>query len=204
MKKRIIFILIAVLAVSFTSSSYAGLKKIKKNVKDAVTNDSKKKDKKDKKALADEKKIAPVSGNVVLAKGLQISWCGRDVKDNGSVTIPGLQDLTLPVKNGKFDLTLPASPVFGDEWGLNQQSGFAELDFGDAKVNQFVIIYFENSNTNGSREETAGGRGGLDFRIFYSDKDVTGTINGEAVTLKKGWNIVGDKKAVTASLMCTG
>lgn len=201
MKKRIIFILIAVLAVSFTSISYAG---IKKDLKKAMTNDSKKKDKKDKKAVADEKKTAPVSGNVVLAKGLQISWCGRDVKDNGSVTIPGLQGVTLPVKNGKFDLTLPASPVFGDEWGLNQQSGFAELDFGSAKVNQFVIIYFENSNTDGSREETAGGRGGLDFRIFYSDKDVTGTIDGEAVTLKKGWNIVGDKKAVTASLMCTG
>jgi len=198
MKKRIIFILIAVLAVSFTSTSYAG---IKKDLKKAVTNDSKKKDKKNQKALADEKKTVPVSGNVVLAKGLQISWCGRDVKDNGSVTISGLQGLTLPVKNGKFDLTLPANPVFGDEY---QQSGFAELDFGSAKVYQFVIIYFENSNTNGSREETANGRGGLGFNIYYSDKDVKGTVNGEPVTLKKGWNIVGDKNELNASLMCTG
>jgi hypothetical protein len=201
MKKRIIFILIAVLAVSFTTTSYAG---IKKDLKKVMKNDSKKKDKKDKKALADEKKTAPVSGNVVLAKGLQISWCGRGVKDNGSVTIPGLQDLTLPVKNGKFDLTLPANPVFGDEWGLNQQSGFAELDFGSAKVNQFVIIYFENSNTDGSREETANGRGGLGFNIYYSDQDVKGTIDGKPATLKKGWNIVGDKNELNASLMCTG
>lgn len=198
MKKRLIFILIAVLAVSFTSAGYAG---IKKDLKKAMSNDSKKKDKKNKK---DEKKPAPVAANVVLAKGLQISWCGRDVKDNGSVTIPGLQGVSLPVKNGKFDLTVPANPVFGDEWGLNQQSGAVEMSFGTAKVYQFCIIYFENSNTDGSREETAGGRGGLDFRIYYSDKDVTGTIDGEPVTLKKGWNIVGDKKAVTASLMCTG
>lgn len=201
MKKRIMFILIAALAVSFSSVSYAG---IKKDLKKAVTNDSKKKDKKDKKSLADEKKTVPAAGNVVLAKGLQISWCGNDVKDNGSVTIPGLQGITLPVKNGKFDLTLPVNPVFGDEWGLNQQSGFAELDFGTAKVNQFVIIYFENSKTDGSREETANGRGGLGFKIYYSDKDVTGTIDGEPVTLKKGWNIVGDKNELNASLMCTG
>jgi hypothetical protein len=201
MKKRIIFILIASLAVSFSSVSYAG---IKKDLKKAVTNDSKKKDKKDKKSLADENKTAPAAGNVVLAKGLQISWCGNDVDDNGSVTIPGLQGVTLPVKNGKFDLTVPSNPVFGDEWGLNQQSGFAELDFGTAKVYQFRIIYFSNSNTTKSREEKADGRGGIGFSIYYSDKDAKGTINGEPAALKKGWNIVGDKNELNASLMCTG
>jgi hypothetical protein len=188
MKKRIIFVLLAVLAVSFSSNSYAGFKKIKNDVKDAVKKDDNKGD----------------SKNVVLAKGLQISWCGRDVKDNGSVTIPGLKDLNLPVKNGKFDLTVPAKPVFGDEWGLNQQTGFAELDFGTAKVYQFVIIYFSNSNTAGSREEKADGRGGLPYNIYYSDKDVKGKIDGKPVTLKKGWNIVGDKTELKASLMCTG
>ena len=192
MKNRIIFLLIAVLAVSFSSTGSTAPKFLKK-AKEKITGKNEKK-----------KAPAAVSANVVLAKGLQISWCGNDVTDNGSVTIPGLKDLTLPVKNGKFDLTLPSTPVFGDEWGLNQQSGFAEMDFGSAKVYQFVIIYFENSNTNGSREETAGGRGGLGFNIYYSDKDVKGTINGEPVTLKKGWNIVGDKNELNASLMCTG
>jgi len=187
MKNRIIFVLIAVLSVSFASTGSTAPKFLKK-AKEKITG-------------KEEKKKAPVSKNVVLAKGLQISWCGNDVKDNGSVTIPGLKDLTLPVKNGKFDLTVPANPVFGDEY---QQSGFAEMDFGSAKVYQFVIIYFENSNTNGSREETANGRGGLGFNIYYSDKDVKGTINGEPVTLKKGWNIVGDKNELNASLMCTG
>jgi hypothetical protein len=196
MKKGIILVLLAILAVSFSSTGYAGLKKFKDDVKGAVTKD-KKKDKK-----KGNKKEDPQ--NVVLAKGLQISWCGRDVKDNGSVTIPGLKDFTLPVVNGKFDLAVPANPVFGDESELSQQSGFVEMDFGTAKVNHFRIIYFSNSNTSGSREETANGRGGLGFQLYYSDKDAKGTIDGQTVTLKKGWNIIGDKNDLQASLMCAG
>jgi hypothetical protein len=78
------------------------------------------------------------------------------------------------------------------------------MDFGTAKVYHFRIIYFSNSNTSKSREETANGRGGLGFQIYYSDRDVKGTIDGNPVTLKKGWNIVGDKNNLETSLMCTG
>lgn len=135
---------------------------------------------------------------------MQISWCGNEVADDGSITIPGLEGVTLRVKGGKFDLVVPANPVFGDEWGLNQQSGFSELDFGSAKVNSFRIIYFSNSNTSKSREETADGRGGLPFSIYYSDSDIKGTIDGQPVELKKGWNIIGDKTQLEVSLMCAG
>lgn len=199
MKKRIIFVLITILTVSFSSTSYAGWKSLKHKAKDAVT-------KKEKAApvVANEKKAAPVSKDIVLAKGLQISWCGNVVKDNGSITIPGLKDLTIPVKNGKFDLTVPVSPVFGDEWGLNQQSGFSELDFGTVKVYSFRIIYFSNGNSSKSREEKADGRGGLGFSIYYSEKDVKGSIDGKPAEFKKGWNIVGDKKDSEVSLMCAG
>lgn len=179
MKKRIIFVLIAVLAVSFSSTVFAAKKTA---AKPAVT-----------------KKSAPV----VLAKGLQISWCGRAVKDNGSVTFPGLKGVTLPVKKGKFDLIVPSIPVFDDE-GLRTQSSVRELDFGTAKVYQFLIINFENSNTKKSREEKAEGGGGLSFSIYYSDSDVKGTINGEPAALKKGWNVVGDKKNLKAEIGCRG
>jgi hypothetical protein len=197
MKKSIIFVLIAVLAVSFSSPGSSAPKFLKK-AKDKITGKDDKKKKENKAAPV------PLSKDVVLVKGLQISWCGNEVEDDGSVTIPGLKDVTLPVKKGKFDLTLPSTPVFGDEEGLNQQSGFSELDFGSAKVYQFRIMYFENSNTTKSREETAGGRGGLPFSIYYSDSDVKGTIDGTPVELKKGWNIVGDKTVLEASLMCAG
>ncbi|GEM_PF-1931642 len=195
MKKSIIFIMITVLAVSFASTGSTAPKFLKK-AKDKITG----KDDKKKK----ENKAAPVAKDTVLVKGLHITWCGSEVEDDGSVTIPGLKGVTLPVKKGKFDLTLPSTPVFGDEEGLNQQSGFSELDFGSAKVYQFLIMYFENSNTTKSREETARGRGGLPFSIYYSDSDVKGTIDGTPVELKKGWNIVGDKTNLEASLMCAG
>ncbi len=180
MKKSIILVLIAVFAVSFASTGFAAKKTA---VKPAVT-----------------KKSAPV----VLAKGLQISWCGRAVKDNGSVTFPGLKGVTLPVKKGKFDLVVPSIPVFGDEDGLRTQSSVRELDFGTAKVYQFLIINFENSNAKKSREDKAEGGGGLTFSIYYSDSDVKGTINGEPAVLKKGWNVVGDKKNLKAEIGCRG
>ena len=181
MKKRIIFVLIAVMAVSFASTGFAAAKKAA--AKPAVT-----------------KKSVPV----VLVRGLQISWCGKAVKDNGSVTFPGLKGVTLPVKNGRFDLIVPSNPVFGDEDGLKQQSGISELDFGTAKVNQFLIINFENSNTKKSREEKAEGGGGLAFSIYYSDSDVKGKINGEPAALKKGWNIVEKKKNLNVAIGCRG
>jgi len=181
MRKRIIFVLIAVLAASFSLTGFAAAKKAAS--KTAAT-----------------KKTAPV----VLAKGLHISWCGKDVKDNGSVTIPGLKGVTLPVKKGKFDLTLPSIPVFGEEDELRQQTGFAEMEFGTAKVYQLRIIYFENSNTKKSREETANGRGGISLNVFYSDKDIKGTIDGKPASLKKGWNIIGGKKNLEATLSCPG
>ncbi|PKL17064.1 MAG: hypothetical protein CVV49_13230, partial [Spirochaetae bacterium HGW-Spirochaetae-5] len=165
----------------FTSTGFAAAKKAA--VKPAVT-----------------KKSVPV----VLAKGIQISWCGRAVKDNGSVTFPGLKGVTLPVKKGKFDLIVPSIPVFGDEDDLSQQSNVRELDFGTAKVYQFLIINFENSNAKKSREDKAEGGGGLAFSIYYSDSDVKGTINGEPAALKKGWNVFGHKKNLKAEIGCRG
>jgi hypothetical protein len=176
MKKRLILVLISILAVSFSSTGFAAKK------------------------AAPAKKSAPI----VLAKGLQISWCGRAVKDNGSVTFPGLKGVTLPVKKGKFDLIVPSIPVFGDEDGLRTQSSVRELDFGTAKVYQFLIINFENSNAKKSREDKAEGGGGLAFSIYYSDSDVKGTIDGEPATLKKGWNIIEKKKDLKAEIGCRG
>ena len=181
MKRRIILILLTVLSVSFASTGFAAEKKAA--VKPAVT-----------------KKSTPV----VLAKGLQISWCGRAVKDNGSVTFPGLKGVILPVKKGKFDLIVPSIPVFGDEDDLSQQSSVRELDFGTAKVYQFLIINFENSNAKKSREDKAEGGGGLAFSIYYSDSDVKGTIDGEPATLKKGWNIIEKKKDLNVAIGCRG
>lgn len=177
MKRSIILILLTVLSVSFASTGFAKIKK-----------------------SAATKKSTPV----VLVKGLQISWCGRAVKDNGSVTFPGLKGVTLPVKKGKFNLVVPSIPVFGDEGGLRQQSGISEMDFGTAKVYQFLIINFENSNTKKSREEKAEGEGGLAFSIYYSDSDVKGTINGVPATLKKGWNIIEKKKDLNVAIGCRG
>ena len=189
MKKRIIFLMIAVLAVSFTSTGSTAPKFLKK-AKEKVTGKK-------------EKKIVPapvvVAATVVLVKGLQISLCGEDVT-NGSITIQALSNADIPVKNGKFDLTLPNAPVFGNEWELSQQSDGVEMNFGTAKVLPFQTIFFSSSNPN----ENAGGRGYLPFAIYYSDSDVKGTVSGESVTLKKGWNIVGDKTALEVRLMCAG
>ena len=188
MKKRIIFVLIAVLAVSFSSTGSTAPKFLKK-AKDKIT------------GKKEEKKApAVVAANVVLVKGIQISLCGKGVL-NGSITIQALSNANIPVKNGMFDLILPNAPVFGDEWELGQQSGNVEMDFGSAKVQPFQTIFFSYSGPN---ENGGGGRGSLPFQIFYSDSDVKGTVYGESVTLKKGWNIVGDKTDLTVSLMCAG
>jgi len=197
MKRRIIFVMIAVLAVSFASTGSTAPKFLKK-AKEKVTG---KKEKKAAPVVVNEKKAEPVAKNVVLITGLQIEWCGEVVKDNGSVTMQGLKNADIPVKNGKFDLTLPNAPVFDEEWESGQQSRNADMDFGTAKVLSFQVLFFNNSNKN---EKAPGGRGFLPFDVFYSDSDVKGTIRGEPVTLKKGWNIIGDKTELTVGLMCAG
>ena len=78
------------------------------------------------------------------------------------------------------------------------------MDFGTAKVYPFCIINLESSNTKKSREETASGMGSIAFKIYYSDSDVKGTINGEPAALKKGWNVVGNKKDLKVSVSCPG
>ncbi len=194
MKKRIIFVLIAVLAVTFSLPGSAAPKFLKK-VKDKIVK-------------KDEKKAAPVSANVVLLKGLQLTKCGRDVIDNGSISIPSLNNVKITVVKGKFDLSLPTNPVFStDEWELGQQAEEDKPDFGTAKVYPIRIMFFENSR--GNDEAIPSGRSYLGVKVFYSDKDVEGTIPGQYgdpvnVKLKKGWNIIGDKTELEVSMMCAG
>jgi len=189
MKKRIIFVLIAVLAVSFASTGFAAKKKA---AKAAVT-------KKD--------------GPVVLIKGLQLSMCKKIVKDGGTVYIPGLNDVTIPVKNGKFDLIVPSNPVFGDEEGLQMQSRYqrATMAFGTAKVYLIRMVDFQNIK-GGRYADGVEGSAFFPFKILYSDSDVKGTITEKNlndddhttvdVTLKKGWNILGDKKDLKVIITC--
>lgn len=198
MKKRIIFVMIAVLAVSFSSTGFAAKKKA---AKAAVT-----------------KKEAPV----VLVKGLQLKVCREDLTDPGFITIPGLKNIKdgefdaahamknsvkIPVKNGKFDLTLPANPVFGGEVESNEAVyKQKEHDFGTTKVYYFQLLNFKNSRkpskASHGRDVPAEGRVFLGFYLYYSEADVTGTIYSEAVTLKKGWNIIGEKTDLSANLDC--
>jgi len=203
MKKSIIFVIIAVLAVSFSSTGSTAPKFLKK-AKEKVTG------KKEKKKVP-----APVAvaANVVLVNGLHLGWCGDDVKDNGSITFDALKNgVAIPVKNGKFNIVLPANPVFStDERELyNALRAEVEYDFGSAKINILNAVNFGNTSPRPKNEDEYGrdrraeGRGNLGFDIYYSDRDVTGTIQGESVTLKKGWNIVGDKNDLTVLLMCAG
>ncbi len=188
MKKQILVIFVAVLAASFVSAGYAAPKR-------------------------PVKKPVP-SKNVVLLKNLQIDFCGKTVKDNGSITVHALKNgVKIPVVKGKFNLTLPSKPVFGDEMELSQARGDGEevIDFGNAKVYILKVVYFENKSkvTDESEEYRAQGRGVLRFQLYFSDVAVTGTVNGEEVKLKKGWNIVGgrtngEREFLTVSLMCTG
>jgi len=198
MKKRIIFVMIAVLAVSFSSTGFAA-KKTK--AKAAVTT-----------------KSAPV----VIVKGLQLKVCREDLTDPGFITVPGLKNILdgegddahpmknsvkITVKNGKFDLSLPSNPVFAGKVE-SEKTVYDEKrnDFGTAKVYYFQLLNFKNSRkpdkASHGRDVPAEGRVFLGFHLYYSEADVTGTINGEAVTLKKGWNIIGDKTDLSANLDC--
>ncbi len=189
MKKRLIFVMIAVLTVSFASTGFAAKKKA---AKAAVT-------KKD--------------GPVVLIKGLQLSLCKKAVKDGGTIDIPGLNDVTIPVKNGKFDLVLPSNPVFGNEDGLQMQLDYrgTTMAFGKAKVYLITKVDFQNSK-GGRYADGVEGSAFFPFKILYSDSDVKGTITEKNfndddhttvdVTLKKGWNILGDKKDLKVIITC--
>jgi hypothetical protein len=210
MNKRLIFVLLAVLTVSFSLPGSAAPKFLMK-AKEKITG-------------KDEKKKAPaaVSANVVLVKGLQLKVCREDLNDPGFITVSGLKNITdgeydaahamkngvkIPVKNGKFDLMLPSNPVFGGEVESNE-AVYDETrnDFGTAKVHYFQLVKFKNSRkpdkASHGRDVPAEGRVFLGFHLYYSEADVTGTINGEAVTLKKGWNIIGDKTDLSANMDC--
>ena len=198
-------IFVAVLAVSFASAGFAAQKKpVAKKVVEKKT--------------VKEEKSAPV----VLVKGLQLKVCREDLTDPGFITVPGLKNILdeefadahamknsvkIPVKNGKFDLTLPSNPVFGGE--VESQKAVYEQkrnDFGTAKVYYFQLLNFKNSRKpskdSHGRDVPAEGRVFLGFYLYFSEADVTGTIGGEAVTLKKGWNIIGDKTDLSANLDC--
>jgi len=203
MKKRIIFVLIAVLAVSFSSTGSTAPKFLKK-AKEKITGKK-------------EEKKAPsaVAANVVLAKGVQVNGCSSEVTDDGTITIEALKNgVTITVKNGKFDLVLPSNPVFGDERELyNAAEGDSEPRFESVKVYRLNAVDFANANSKLMTEEAYyqknhkrmdQGRGHLSFDIYYSESDVTGTIQGEPVTLKKGWNIVGDKTNLYVRASCNG
>jgi hypothetical protein len=195
--RKIIFVLIAALVVSVSLTGPVESQSQKKAKEKITKKTEKKKDSKSKSA--------------VLAKGLQINWCGKNVKDNGSIKIQALTNsIKIPVKGGKFDLIVPANPQFGDESELsNAKDAETILDFGSAKVYVLNVFYFDNTSPlpKGEYEyerRRAEGRGFLGFDIYYSDSDVKGTVNGDPLTLKKGWNIIGDKKNLKATLMCTG
>lgn len=197
MKKSIIFVMIAVLAVSFSSTGSTAPKFLKK-AKEKITKKEEKK-----------KTPAAVAANAVLAKGLQLNWCGDELEDNGSITIEALKNgVTIIVKNGKFDLVLPSNPVFSDDERelYYAAEGTSDSEFESAKVYKLNAISFGNKSSKPTviMGRKAEGRGNLGFYLYYSDSDVTGTVQGEPVTLKKGWNIVGDKTDLTVRLMCAG
>jgi hypothetical protein len=208
MRKGIIFVLIAVAAVSFSMQSFAAPKFLKEAKEKVTKKDNKKKDEK-------KKASASAAANVVLAKGVQVNGCSSEVTDDGTITIEALKNgITITVKNGKFDLVLPSNPVFGDERELyNAAEGDSEPRFGSVKVYRLNAVDFANANAGLMTEQEYyqknhkrmdQGRGYLSFDIYYSESDVTGTIQGEPVTLKKGWNIVGDKTNLYVRSSCSG
>lgn len=135
-----------------------------------------------------------VSKTVVLVKGIQLQHCQQDIKDNGKISIMGIEGINIPVKKGKFDLALPTIPKITEERPVDNS------DFGDAKVYSFNLM-FDNSKKG---DYKANGTTFLSFKILYSDRDVKGTMNEEPVTLKKGWNIIDNKTKPTASCICAG
>ncbi len=193
--RKIIFVLIAALVVSISLTGSVESQSLKK-AKQKITKKT-------------EKKKAPAAASVnVLPKGLQLSWCGDDVKENGLIKIEALKNsIAIPVKNGKFDLVLPSNPVFGDEQDLYYAvRAEVDYDFGSAKIYILNAVNFINKSPkpNYVMGRKAEGRGNMGFDIYYSDRDVTGTVQGNPVTLKKGWNIVGDKDDSGVLLMCGG
>ncbi len=160
MKKQILMMFVAVLAVSFVSAGFAAPKK-------------------------------PVGKNVVLLKGLQLWSCEEIVKDSGFITVSALKNgVKMPLVKGKFDLTLPPNPEFCDDkdavWNGRGN------DIGKAKIYSFSQIHFRNTKKTGPDElDAAGGSVELRFiNLYFSDSNVKVTIQGDEITLKKGWNII--------------
>ena len=182
MKKVLYFAMAAVMTIAVGSISF-GETKAKASKTNVQKNEPAKK--------------APASKPVVIAKGVQIQICS-DLKDNGTITVPGMSGISIPVKKGKFDLSLPASPVLSADIGELQSS--EEMDFGDAKVYS-IHLNFQNSKRG---EGHPSGDVYTSFKLIYSDRDVNGTFQGESVALKKGWNVIGEKKNPTASGPCAG
>ena len=185
MKKSIVFVMAAAFAVSLGSFSFAQAQKAP--AKPAA-------------------KTAPAPKKIVLLKGIQIDWCGKDVKANGTVDI--INGITAPVKNGKFDLIVPEvyaevkkKPVEGEEPAEEVRRN-SDADFGDVKVLFLDRVMFNNSK---SGEGNARGTVYLSLQVLFAEKAVKGTLRGEPVSLKKGWNILGDKKKkMLATCPCVG
>lgn len=135
---------------------------------------------------AETKKDDKKSTDVVLAKGVRLQECEKDIKVNGTFIIENIW--TVPVKNGKFDIIVPSNP-----------------DFGAAEAGEEIHIIrgglFENSEAASNH---LSGRGDLSITLIYSEKDgiVTSNFTDKPVTLKKGWNFVGDQKKPTIRLKC--
>ena len=203
MKKGIVFIMSAVLAVSLGSFGFAEAQKAPAKPAAAAAKTPAKPAAKPAAA-----KPAPAPKTIVLIKGIKIEHCGKAVKDNGSVEI--MSGIKSAVKKGKFDLVLPAvyvAPVKkqlaeGEEDNSDPvERPNGDVDFGDANIFYIGRVMFNNAK---HEEYSAGGTAYLSVMIFYADKDVKGTVNGKEVSLKKGWNVIGDKKIVTATCPCVG
>jgi len=175
MKKQILMMFVAVLAVSFVSAGFAAPKKPVQN-----------------KTVA-KKPSAKVPANVTLIKGIKISKCSKLVKMNGTITIDEIKNSAkIPVKNGKFDLILPIIPEFNDEIRP------VEEHFGNSKVYVLASTHLKvpKSKELGDVQSVA-----MEGIIYYSDSDVTGSMYGEEIKLKKGWNIF-DKTGFGVLVYC--
>lgn len=194
MKKSTMFVMAAILAVTVGSFGFA------ETAKPAAASAKAAAVKAPAKAAANTPaKPAPAPKTVLIVKGVQIEHCGRAIKDNGFVTILGMDEVKIQVKNGKFDLVLPTAPVLTELISM-QRSDNDEASFGDAKV-YYIHLDFSNSNQS---EGVANGRAMLSFKLIYAETSVKGTINGKPVLLKKGWNVVGNKSKPTAGCICAG
>ncbi len=137
---------------------------------------------------AETKKDDKKQADVVLLKGVKLRVCGKDIKENGTFTMEDVW--TIQVKNGKFDIILPAVPDFG----------------ADEKDREFHFTRGGMFRNSGAPGEYVGGLGDLSVTLVYSEKDgiKNSDFTDKPVTFKKGWNIIGNKKNVTVEFQCRG